>query len=147
MFKDNFSRVLHTVSVGMKLVDISFKHLQLKITQKFSLPAPKYGLTVDKSCQLSAYIDGEVQCGESVTETIRSLGSLPYVVGLSEEDAARNNISTLRDDFGLNIRMQIAMTLNFTRIYTLLCRCNALTILTATLFCLNIISLCIAILL
>ncbi len=85
------------------MVDVSFR-LLLEITQKLFILEPKYGLTVDTSGQLTAYVDVEVHRGDSVMESIRSLSPPAYVVGPSEEDATRNGINTLRDDLGFNIR-------------------------------------------
>nr|CAD1835503.1 unnamed protein product [Ananas comosus var. bracteatus] len=89
---------------GMGVIDVSFKNLLLEITQKLSIHVPKYGLTVDSSGQLTAYVDVEVQRGGSVAETIRSWGSSGCVAGPSEEEAARNCINTLRDELGFGGR-------------------------------------------
>lgn len=86
------------------MIDISFKNLLLEITQKLSIPVPKYGLTVDSSGQLTAYVDVDVRRGDSAAETIRSWGSSGCAAGPSEEEAARNCINTLRDELCFGVR-------------------------------------------
>lgn len=54
----------------MEAVDVSFKHMLLEITQKLSMPAPKYDLTVDSLGQFSAYVEVEVQRGDNVTNSL-----------------------------------------------------------------------------
>ncbi|XP_020115170.1 uncharacterized protein LOC109728998 [Ananas comosus] len=52
-----FASLLVCSNAGMGVIDVSFKNLLLEITQRLSIPVPKYGLTVDSSGQLTGYVD------------------------------------------------------------------------------------------
>nr|CAD1837590.1 unnamed protein product [Ananas comosus var. bracteatus] len=87
-WQSNGLRVIAAACMGV--IDVSFKNLLLEITQKLSIPEPKYGLTVDSSGQFTAYVDVE--------------GFSGCVAGPSKEEAARNCINTLRDELGFGVR-------------------------------------------
>ncbi|XP_020087322.1 uncharacterized protein LOC109709477 [Ananas comosus] len=86
------------------IVEINFQRLLRNICEKFSLPPPRYGITVGSSDQFCAFVDVEVPRCSRFMEVITYWDSPSSDSSLSENKAARTAIETLRNELQFDIR-------------------------------------------
>nr|CAD1842607.1 unnamed protein product [Ananas comosus var. bracteatus] len=84
--------------------DISFRRLLCSVCSKFSLPPPKYGLTLGSGGQLCSFVDVAVPRCSRFMEVITCWGSPSTDSNETEEDAARVAVETLRKELDFEIR-------------------------------------------
>nr|CAD1822856.1 unnamed protein product [Ananas comosus var. bracteatus] len=85
------------------IVEINFQRLLRNICEKFSLPPPRYGITVGSSYQFCAFVDVQVPRCSHFMEVIPCWGSPSTDSSLSKNEAARSAIETLRNELQFDI--------------------------------------------
>nr|CAD1818604.1 unnamed protein product [Ananas comosus var. bracteatus] len=96
----NFSAVM----ASHPIVEINFQRLLRNICAKFSLPPPRYGITVGSGDQFCAFVDVQVPRCSRFMEVITCWGSPSSDSILSENEAARAAIEALRTELHFDIR-------------------------------------------
>nr|CAD1833651.1 unnamed protein product [Ananas comosus var. bracteatus] len=93
-----------TVMASHPIVEINFQRLLRNICAKFSLPPPRYGITVGSGDQFCAFVDVQVPRCSRFMEVITCWGSPSCDSILSANEAARVAIEALRTELHFDIR-------------------------------------------
>ncbi len=85
-------------------ITVCFREILRDVCQRFSLPAPVYGVPLqDEDGLFTVGVDIEYVGDGTVVETVRCWGQPSVKVEQSEEDAARWAVGKLRDELNFEV--------------------------------------------
>nr|CAD1835505.1 unnamed protein product [Ananas comosus var. bracteatus] len=85
-------------------VDINFRRLLHNICLQFSLPPPRYRMTIGADLRFCSYVDVEIPRSSQFMEIITCHGASFSDLNQAKEDAACAAIKSLRNKIGFKVR-------------------------------------------